>query len=1309
MKRLRSPLGSPSSPARARRASRERGATLLVSIAILTLLAVFSIAFVQLVNFERHASTNYVDAVRARMIARAGLQRAVAELQRIATLKHYSDPVGDRWGFAYQAPAGPADLNMLSTVAPSFATPDTGSRRIFGGPLVYSGALSSTYGPDSLDAYKLKIIDAASQLNLNHPDDASLQRMLKNLFRCAAELDPQWTLTEADANLLAQRIIAVKPPRSGFRSLTEVWQILSQQILPGPSNVVTPQADRWLHPSANGQRPPLRDMLTTSSWVDESVIRPWNLNNEGRRSLPAMPRAPVNLNTASVPVLTAVLAELQGAGRFGRATIDYAAGKALAEAIRARVHVGTGSVLPGTGPFKSWHDFETWLDTNWAPGAAGTLDGFAAGAGGTVVTTAMAQQLPRDLVKAALNPNTMINKFGAHATNGGSVHGRFALPRLIDKSDLIRHGTEGCFDSMGVYDVTSLGMVLVRNERVGGAANEKHMLIVAEQTQQAVIRIYDVLRLTTQADFERHRTLNQAAGDFIPAFDRTWTYTVPGVNRARFFGFAGWPGVTSYPVYSIHREEGDPALAMKNEYEAADWDGHLLLSNLLATRAQPMDFIVCFARGSVHAFKVRAWWEPKDQDPATGVALPGAQPTNGGTPESIALLDSPGEHHPPLLARESNEMNPLDAVHFGTGANTTSPDFFEQGSALTPSGALVHPRRLRGTVPAVLAYDSRNLDLLNGSSIRFWVLPTDDPFVRPEEVLFSWLGSRDGVSRDVGFRVVKRALGGSVRIVLEAINTPINRPLDHPSGANSAVGGLGRPDEIGIDVTPGGLGPQWVPGTWHWVVINFGPAPQGSGMSQSARLQVDKKLSDDVINMSNGGLSNSNYVWGELHGHDNGGPLVEDGNTFIDRNGVVCWTAERYLGDWYHCDQTGSVTTVDRERVFPNAVVWQPGNGTTAGEYVIAPGFPPNPFPDGSFARKLLLGFVNKSTGAPSGLGTHPAEMEPTNAGGMGNSGWTYNFAPADMGPDGVGGTADDYQIDIIARWKEASYAGTCDCCSDCGTHDREMRQYWGRQRTSGARCMLLYKGPHMLNLGAGGLGGVQMAPLQLVCDQCMGCDACRVKGPMYFGGEPAGTANMVSGSLAPPNANTMARAVFDNIIVKNNKERRTDAPNALKFEDRFFETNLAGVSQTLNSLNFGAIYRRALHEANGVRARLGTLSWTSYPTTDQSFDFMSSLYRHTTGNLNDTLSGPVSGEVYPLPADGDPMGYRFAGEVPLRPTETLILSIQYSQLLGSAAQRANATLYPQPMLESPVLEDVTVTLVLDNPLILHAEEGVEE
>lgn len=1382
------PAGGP-----AARAAKRRGATLLVSIAILTLLAVFSIAFVQLVNFERRASANYIDAVRARMAARAGVQRAIAELQRIAARKHYSDarPTadgGDGWAFSYRTPekdggnSAGRPSSLLTTTRPSFRMTDTG-RMFFNRPLEYSGEISSSYNL-GLDVYKLKILDAASQLNVNHPDDASVARMLKNLLLCASDLDtdtPAWGLSAADAAQLAQAVVT-RRPRGGFRSLSEVEQILAEPLLgagsaknvvvrPGAVGTLPDGVNRWLYPDRDGLRLPLRDMLTVSSWVDESVIRPWNLNGVGRRDLSTLPRAPVNLNTAPLPVLTGVLAELSGAGRFGAASLDYASARALGNAIRTRVTQATNG-----GPFRTWPEFERWLDQGpWTPGGSPpSATGFAVNSGEALgqVMGSGRRQLQRDLVKAALNPNSMLNKFGAHANHGGSRQAEFALPRLLDKSDLVQHGTEGCFDSMGVYDITSLGMVLVQNEREATG-----LLVLAEQTQQVVVRVYDVLRMTTQADFETNRAF-MAQGDFIEAFDRKWTYTVPGVNRPRYgpphgetvpraaapWGFEGWPGVTSLPVYSLHRDTKEKNFPMRPQYVAADWDGSLMLSNLLAVPVQPSDFVVCLARGGLDAFKVRVWWEPKDQIPTSGEPVDPTRPTRGHDPTNdpatsfrdLRALAAPMGYPPSLGGHKSSESNPLDAVAFGADALATNADFFEQGSALTPHGAIIHPRRQAPDAagkPSVLAYDGNNIDLIQGTSIRFWVMPTDDPYAQTEEVLFSFVGSKDGITRDVGFKVEKRALGGAVRIFLKTIN----RAGAENDVRNGAGAGLGTPNEISVDVTPdegvvpNPLRPQWTPGSWHWIVINFGPQTSIPNVAQTAVLQVDKArgndIATDIINMSVSGTGGAlNY--GAAHGNQSGDGVIPGGNLNINRTGVVAWVSDRLLGEWYHCDAGKNVNPEDDERTYPDAVQWDPDDGGGAGGYVISPSFPANPFPDGSYNRQLELRFYN-ADGTASGLSSHPAQMTPANGTGMGGTGWTYNFNDVDMGKDLTGGTSDDYRIDIVAKWTmDTVGGGSCDCCSDCGTHDMTRKRYWGRNNDNGGSiCYMVHKGPGLIIAG-GRLAPPNALPLQFTCDQCHGCEACDVDGPMFFGGEPQAD-NYVGGVLAPMKVSTAARAIFDNIIIKNNKERRTDAPGpgeqpGKDFEDRFFETSLAtAAGAALNELNFGAIYRRGLLEVLGFRTRLGTLSWTSYPTSDGDYDFLASLYRMPGGTpsnarmydaanpgpLNAQLAGAPAGQVYTMTVDGNQreIGYRFDAEPLLDttsdpsapagspyPRELLVLSVQFSKLLSSVNDRdaddgSGGKLYPQPLAETPVFEDVTLTLILESPQVLYAEEGVEE
>lgn len=157
---------------------RDRGAVLLIALAILALLSLFATAFVRLVNFEKRASANYTDAVRARLLAKAGIEHAAVMVRDLADKRHYSKP-GDRWEFGFDVDPGVlAGLEMhpdlQTTSAPSFPLDyakqikPRGDFTFLGRDLVVSGVVGETYS-NGLDVYKLKVIDTASQLNLNHP------------------------------------------------------------------------------------------------------------------------------------------------------------------------------------------------------------------------------------------------------------------------------------------------------------------------------------------------------------------------------------------------------------------------------------------------------------------------------------------------------------------------------------------------------------------------------------------------------------------------------------------------------------------------------------------------------------------------------------------------------------------------------------------------------------------------------------------------------------------------------------------------------------------------------------------------------------------------------------------------------------------------------------------------------------------------------------------------------------------------------------------------------------------------------------
>src|SRR5204863_5213617 len=63
----------------------QRGSMLIVALGILTLMSLLAVTFVILMNLERSAAANYVDAVKAKLIAEAGIQRIVQDIHRLAS------------------------------------------------------------------------------------------------------------------------------------------------------------------------------------------------------------------------------------------------------------------------------------------------------------------------------------------------------------------------------------------------------------------------------------------------------------------------------------------------------------------------------------------------------------------------------------------------------------------------------------------------------------------------------------------------------------------------------------------------------------------------------------------------------------------------------------------------------------------------------------------------------------------------------------------------------------------------------------------------------------------------------------------------------------------------------------------------------------------------------------------------------------------------------------------------------------------------------------------------------------------------
>lgn len=1584
---------------------RERGATLLVSIAILTLLFVFSLAFVRLVNFERVASTNYTDSVRARMLARAGIERAVVELQRLVQRRHYSHPgdpitgaatdpllsapLGDAWGYGegdrpaplqpqLDSPQRPTyntvtheftfggrqfPLDLHSTLRPSFRMMDPSGKTLYGAALMYSGLMGQSYAAGA-DIYKLKILDTTRMFDLNHPDPVAARRMLKNLLQATG-------VAAGNAKNLANAVMD-RRLASGFRSKAEVEAILVNP--PGMSGSGLTSA--FYHRN-------VRDLITVYTWRDEKVIRPWAVNCVSTSTNPAVgsvsddigpqyltggpgppiipiltevpqrqlaisaPRAPININTAPFPVLVAMFAEASAlTERFGGFRITYSGAVTLANLIVTR----RMSAAVGQGPFRTWNEFESFVDaqdfssaanfptyvitdkldgplTAAVTGLTGTIPHHArsevpvnaaslarVALGGTLGAAPANNQGVKDLVKAVANPNTMVSKFGMLPNHGGGkLPAGARLPRFVDKSDIVALTTEGCLDAMGIFEITSIGLVLIPG------VDPTDLKIVAAQTEQKVVKVYDVLRLTTQQEFEQNRAF-MVGGDFIEALDNkrqpgtppplpayNWPYTVHGTNQLAYQGYAhGWPGMVTWPTYSLDRQDrfdtaGNPLPAGQGyaakydgtgataNYIMASYDGHMTLTNLIAYVMQDNDFVIGFARGKLEAFKVRAWWDPCRQyhsgvgitdDSSVGAGFANVDndgdgwvdelPSRPADASEVTALARP-LNRISLQVRSKGNDNPSESQLVDEVVPTASPatanDLFVDGSSLWNTGVAIHPfRRYKASgdpdnnKSQFIAYDSGNLDLVRGFSLRFWVQPTVDPFLQPFEVLCSFVGSRGnhtgfsgigvpsytdrdpatngGDARHVGWRIFKQATAAQVYITLEAVGTGTALgPWATTGGGASSVSIPVTPKATTVTTNP--IRPEWLPGSWHWVVLNLGPrAEVAQAGIYDASLQVDMAQMNLASSLRMHGV-NFNDTLGELHGYLPGSTGLPYDRGPLDSGSTGCqfFRTPHQLGNWYNCEANGafSQSTDDApigpgnqgDQYGPDAVVLN-GGGTN---YRAGPSWQSNPFPAGSYNHEIWLDF-RKAPGDTS-TGTPPSDAQMSqNPGPGGFNGWTHTMAGGEMGNDSVPG-GHEWEIWQIVKYTVSSTSGTaCACCvgtlappGDPGYAGVDPRNDLLPLYVSTASCnhdsigtaksgygpimgstywCLIYSKSYIIT-GS----GLSSAPtMDYQCDDCHGCENCDIDGPIFFGGEPASSNyNAVSQGAAPQGYNmaNMAHATFDNFVFQNNKERRTDNGDDVNrdfYEDRFYETSLAymmgGMAGGI-SKNFGAQYHRGLLELIGRRVRLGTITWTGYPSLEgQRFEVglysvpafdaplpggnsnfnlgNSAILTGALGTPTSTPAGPYAPDPATNPASGadqfsdspiggtaftalpvvsdsampfnekglDLLGWQYDGEgTPSTSTgavspQLLILAVRLRETppptdLGNSSVAGAGTAtgdplavgvgrtgtggtrgvvgatLPQPLLSTPVFEDVTITLIPDRTTTLYAEEGVEE
>lgn len=376
-----------------------KGIALLIVLAVLALMSVLAVSFVSLSRLERNMAQNYVDSVRATMVAESGIESAVA---RILQWQGALTPE-QAAGMSYN-PADPA-AKLERALQPSFAI-DAAL------PAGFAGRVSGVVGQGSRtpggDVFKLRVEDESGKLNINDgdhlmdPDDASSGRLFLIVATLAEELYPGFGLAVAGAVFEARDGLGGR-----FTELEQVADALSSVGIPAdrhgafldnitlwswidPNTIKPSPAFRgdatWGGPAGDGfHQAPDRfqyydgkyEVATPGEIADAYADDVHFWRSMQHRGLALEPRAPVNVNAASLELIRALVANLQGIylHEYGRERLFASSGKYLwtrsAGAFNAMLNwpLGYGQSPPQTyvdHPEKWATLFDAGVDSDYA-------------------------------------------------------------------------------------------------------------------------------------------------------------------------------------------------------------------------------------------------------------------------------------------------------------------------------------------------------------------------------------------------------------------------------------------------------------------------------------------------------------------------------------------------------------------------------------------------------------------------------------------------------------------------------------------------------------------------------------------------------------------------------------------------------------------------------------------------------------------------------------------------------------------------------------------------------------------------------
>ncbi len=262
----------------------QAGAALLFTLGTLTLLLSLGTAFIVNMMAENRQTEDFVRSLQARLAAQAGLERAICELRHAAE-SNYAAASNQPW----------FDNSPTQPTQPS-----------------YNCAASSGSGLLGTSArYTLHIIDTASRINLNDANP-HLPALLDGLPGLGAAL--------------SQRIEDTR--NTG---------------MPNGRYAVASQV-KWVNGIGDATYNGIENFVTASGYIDPNTM---DLVAGTTSTYMASPRSPVNVNTASREVLSAVMEPFMNSA----AEADRVADNLITWQQRSTA---------GTRVMGTWQDYETW-------------------------------------------------------------------------------------------------------------------------------------------------------------------------------------------------------------------------------------------------------------------------------------------------------------------------------------------------------------------------------------------------------------------------------------------------------------------------------------------------------------------------------------------------------------------------------------------------------------------------------------------------------------------------------------------------------------------------------------------------------------------------------------------------------------------------------------------------------------------------------------------------------------------------------------------------------------------------------------